>query len=320
VSGVMTFPAQVEGSGGLSLPDRPLHLALGMFDGVHVGHRAVVGGAVEGARSCGGISGVLTFHPHPSVLFRPADPTRLILSPELKGERLLELGVDVVITERFTSDLAAVAAEDFVPWLRRRLPRLAALHVGENFRFGAGRRGDVAALAASGRRCGVAVVSAPRVMREGAPVSSTRIRGLLTDGEMGAANRLLGYAYFARGAIAPGKQLGRTIGFPTLNLEWAPDLRPRLGVYAVRVSGPRAPEGLPAVANFGLRPTVEQALAPRLEVHVLGPCPFGTGDAVKVEWLSFLRPERKFADLAALREQIGRDRAGAERFFTVPGT
>lgn len=314
----MTWPAQVEGLAGLRLPERPVHLAIGMFDGVHVGHRAVIAGAVAGARACGGMAGVLTFHPHPSVLFRPEDPTRLILSPALKGERLLELGVEVVITERFTREVAAVPAEEFVPWLRRQLPGLAAIHVGENFRFGAGRRGDVAALAAAGRACGVAVVSAPRVMLDGAPVSSTRIRGLLMEGEIAAANRLLGPAYVARGVVTPGKQLGRTLGFPTLNLEWAPDLRPRLGVYAVRVSGARA-AGLPAVANFGLRPTVERALAPRLEAHVLGDCPFGAGDAVKVEWLSFLRPERKFADVAALREQIARDREAAVQFFGPTG-
>jgi riboflavin kinase/FMN adenylyltransferase len=161
----------------------------------------------------------------------------------------------------------------------------------------------------------VQVFSAPRLKLSGEPISSTRIRAQLEAGELASANSLLGYPYFAEGVVTPGKQLGRMLGFPTLNLDWSPDLRPRLGVYAVRVSGAKTTGAFPAVANYGLRPTVEQAASPRLEAHLLGECPFGAGDAVKVEWLSFLRPERKFADVEALRGQVEDDRRVAERFF-----
>lgn len=311
----MNFPAQIEGLEQAALPDRPLHLAIGMFDGVHLGHRAVVEAAVHSARGGGGIAGVLTFWPHPSAIFRPESPTKLIQDAATKARMLLALGVDVVITQSFTPELAAVFAEDFLPWLKRRLPRLAAVYVGENFRFGQGRRGDVALLVASGRQHGVRVFSAPRVNLDGEPISSTRIRAQLEAGDIEAANALLGYAYVATGVVTPGKRLGRTIGFPTLNIPWSPELRPRLGVYAVQVSGAKAPSALPAVANYGLRPTVEETTEPRLEVHVLGECPFGEGDAVKVEWQRFLRPERKFASLDELRAQIAQDRRAAEAMF-----
>lgn len=308
----MNLPAQLSSlEEAAALPSRPLHLAIGMFDGLHLGHRAVIAAAVDSARAAGALSGVLTFWPHPSALFRPENPTRLIQPAGTKARFLNGLGVDVVITQQFTLELAAIEAEQFLPWLKQRLPQLTAIYVGENFRFGHHRRGDAALLIQSGREHGVQVFSAPRVSFEGEPVSSTRIRAQLEAGDIEAANALLGYPYFAHGCVTPGKKLGRTIGFPTLNLPWTPELRPRLGVYAVRISGPKSPVALPAVANYGLRPTVETATEPRLEVHVLADCPFGEGDHVKVEWLHFLRPEMKFAGLDELRGQIAHDRDAA---------
>lgn len=298
---------------------RPLHLAIGMFDGVHLGHRAVVETAVQSARRIDGLAAVLTFSPHPSRLFRPEDPVRLIMSDEIKARLLFQLGAEAVVAQPFDAAFAAIEAEELLPYLRRALPGLVAVYVGENWRFGRGRRGDIRMLVAEGKRHRIHVVSAQRINQDGEPISSTRIRACLTAGEIEDANALLGYSYFSEGAVEPGKQLGRTIGFPTLNLSWTPDLRPRLGVYAVRVKRKDAEghePGLPAVANYGLRPTVETASRPRLEVHVLGAeCPFGVGDKLTVEWLSFLRPERRFDDVAALREQIGRDREKAKEFF-----
>ena len=307
--------ASVEAAG--ALPARPLHLAIGMFDGVHLGHRAVIDAAVRAARRSGGLAAVLTFWPHPSVLFRPANPTLLIQDGPTKAAVLLTLGVDAVITQAFTPELAGIGADDFLPWLKQWLPQLAAVYVGENFRFGRGRVGDVGRLVASARQHGLSVFSAPRVSLDGEPISSTRIRRLLETGEMAAVNALLGYPYFAEGVVTPGKQLGRTIGFPTLNIAWTPGLRPRFGVYAVRVSGPKAAMPLRAVANYGLRPTVEQATEPRLEVHVLGACPFAAGDAIKVEWEAFVRPEMKFEGLAALRTQIEKDRGAVIADFSL---
>ena len=307
--------AQFSGLENAALPPAPLHLAIGMFDGLHLGHRAVIEAAVQSARRSGGTAAVLTFSPHPSTLFRPDQPTRLIMDAGMKARMLHRLGVEAMITQPFTPEFAQVAGEDFLPWLKARAPQLAAVYVGENFRFGRGRKGDIALLVAEGKKLGLTVFSAPRVNFDGEPISSTRIRGLLETGDVAGANALLGYTYFAEGPVVHGKHLGRTIGFPTLNLAWAPDLRPRYGVYVVRVAGAKSVDALPGVANYGLRPTVEQAVEPRLEVHVLGDCPFGAGDNVTVKWLRFLRPEMKFSGLDELRAQIARDRAAAVEYF-----
>jgi len=294
------------------LPALPLHLAIGMFDGVHLGHRAVIEAAVQSARRSGGVAAVLTFHPHPSALFNPANPTRMILPAATKARLMFGLGVDAVIAQPFTPEFARIPSEGFLAWLKQRLPHLTAVYVGQNFRFGAGRRGDVALLVAGAPALNLSVFSAPPVNFDGQPISSTRVRGLLEAGDVAAASALLGYTYFAEGRVIPGRRLGRTLGFPTLNLAWAPELRPRLGVYAVRVSA-EASGARQGVANYGVRPTVGLSSDPLLESHVLGPCPFGEGDAITVEWRNFLRPEMKFSSLEDLRAQIARDVEAAGR-------
>jgi riboflavin kinase / FMN adenylyltransferase len=314
----MTLPAQLESlEAGMELPPQPLHLAIGMFDGLHLGHRAVIESAVRAAHSTGGLAGVLTFWPHPSALFRPDNATRLIQATSTKVKLLFGLGVDVVVTQPFTPAFAGIAAEDFIPRLKQHLPSLVSLYVGENWRFGRGRRGDVTLLTNEGAKHKLDVFSTPRVTRAGEPISSTRIRELLEVGDLAMANTLLGYNYFAEGPVVPGKRLGRTLGFPTLNLDWNPELRPRFGVYAVRVSGGGAPTPLPGVANYGLRPTVEAATVPRLETHVIGKCPFAEGDVIKVEWLRFIRPEMKFQNVEELRAQIALDRGAAATDFSL---
>ena len=295
---------------------RPLHLAIGMFDGVHLGHRAVIEAATRSARRSGGAAAVLTFDPHPSRFFRPEDPVRLIMDRERRVAALLALGVAAVVVQPFDADFAGIEAEAFLPHLRARLPNLHTVYVGENWRFGRGRRGDVALLVAEAKKLGLHVVSAPRINGDGEPISSTRIRALLTEGRIDAANVLLGSAYASEGVVAGGKRLGRTIGFPTLNLAWAPDLRPRLGVYVVavaRADGSDAP--LRGVANYGLRPTVETSLDPLLEAHVLDECPYAAGDRLRIEWLAFLRPEQRFAGIEELMAQIARDREAALAWF-----
>lgn len=301
-----------------SLPSRPLHLAIGIFDGVHLGHRSVIEAAVQSARRSGGTAAVLTFAPHPSVVFRPEDPIGLIMEVETKTSYLRQLGVETVIIEPFTPEYAKITAEEFLPHLRGYLPHLAAVYVGENWRFGQGRRGDVALLIAEGRRLGLGIFSAPRVNLDGEPISSTRIRSLLAAGDVMNANRLLGHTYAARGVIVTGKRLGRTIGFPTLNVAWSPGLRPKFGVYAVRVLGSKSEVALYGVANYGLRPTVEQATEPRLETHIFGQCLYQEGDEITVEWLRFLRAEIKFSGLEVLQTQIARDLIAARAEFFLP--
>ena len=316
-----------------SLPARPLHLAIGVFDGVHLGHRAVIDAALRAARRGGGLAGALTFAPHPSAVMRPGNPARLICDLETRARLLAATGIDVVIAQPFTRALAAIEPEDFLPLLHGRLPRLATVCVGDGWRFGSGRRGDLALLAAQAEKLGLAVEGVPGVSRDGAPVSSTRVRAFIEAGEIAKANALLGYAYFSEGVVTPGKGLGRSLGFPTLNLAWQPELRPRLGVYAATVRGvaganpgeAHAAEHAvkhavahAAVVNYGLRPTFEDSSRPRVEAHLLGPCPFGAGDTIRVEWLHFLRPEKKFPSAGGLVEQIASDRAAAGAFLGRP--
>lgn len=310
----MSTVRQFDGVEQAQLPVQPVHLAIGMFDGVHLGHQSVIESAIHSAKAGGGLAGVMTFWPHPSAVLRPDHPTPLIQSCEMKRHVLSRLGLDFIIEQRFTREYANIAAREFVPYLRKYLPQLKAIYVGENWRFGRGREGDVALLVEEAKKVGLAVVSADRLNHNGAPISSSRIRALLEAGEIVEANALLGYSYFAEGSVQGGRKLGRQIGFPTLNVAWEPELKPRYGVYAVSVVDDDGRTSL-GVANYGLRPTVEDTKKPLLEVHVLGETKLGEGSAITVHWLSFLRPEKKFAGVEELRAQIAQDRQHALEFF-----
>jgi riboflavin kinase/FMN adenylyltransferase len=290
-----------------------LHLALGAFDGVHLGHRAVLHSARAAARRDHGQVGVMTFDPHPSKVLRPEAAVPLILNRAQKDERLTEAGAESIHHQAFTTQHAAMEAADFPAWLMHTFKGLRSLHVGSNFRYGQGRAGDGASLVRDGARLGLSVQLVEPVQLDGEPVSSSRIRAALHHGDLALANRLLLRPYEATGTIVGGRRLGRTLDFPTLNLPWNPELRPAYGVYAVELVT-AAGVAEPGVANWGLRPTVENGpVEPLLETHLLrpaGPVPT-TGAAVRVRWLHFLRREQKFADLAALRSQIAEDAAAA---------
>jgi len=304
----MNFPASVNDFKALSGLQCELHLAIGVFAGVHLGPKAVIESAVFSARRSGGISGVLTFDPHPSRLFRPQDPTRLIMPIETKTAMLHEVGVDCVIRKHFDRDFASIPADRFLAELKASLPVLKSIYVGENFRFGQKRAGDVATLIETGRQLGLGVFSAERIKHNGEPISSTRIRQELEAGEIAAVNDLLGYNYTSMGTVVAGAQLGRRIGFPTLNLPWEPECLPRFGVYHVRFRGKGTQAWSRGVANYGVKPTVAASeQGPALEVHGLQPTTLDAGDLIEVEWLHFIRPEQKFESVDALQAQIEKD-------------
>ena len=304
----MKLPASVENFEDLNGLRGPLHLAIGVFDGVHLGHKAVIESAVFSARRSGGVSGVLTFDPHPSRLFRPEDPTRLIMPIEAKVEMLHAVGVDCVIRKKFDRQFASIPAMDFLPELKRALPKLQSIYVGENFRFGQKRSGDVGTLVEAGRELELGVFSAERIKHNGEPISSTRIRKALEDGAIVSVNDLLGYNYTAYGQVVGGAKLGRTIGFPTLNLPWQPECRPLFGVYLVRFREKGAAQWAHGVANYGVKPTVAAGQdGPGLEIHGLEPTTLDRNDNIEVEWLRFLRAEQKFDDVEALKTQIAKD-------------
>lgn len=304
---------------GIDLGARPLHLAVGIFDGVHLGHRLVIESAVISARSSGGVSGVLTFWPHPSKALVPERATKLIFPPQQKKRLLMDLGVDLVIQQEFTLAFASIEAAQFIGLLKDSLPTLTVICVGENFRFGRERKGDVALMICEARRNGMSVLSVEKSRHNSQDISSTRIREALRMGDIGEANAQLGYTYFSTGTIRSGQKIGRKIGFPTINLSWTPELKPCFGVYVVTVKRSKGEAGSAGVANYGVKPTVSGDDEPTLEVHLFEDTDFVSGEEAIVEWHAFIRRERKFPDLGSLVAQIQQDKEAAckilPRFF-----
>lgn len=304
----MNFPASTENFEALSRLEAELHLAIGVFDGVHLGHKSVVESAVLSARRAQGVSAVLTFDPHPSRLFRPDNPTRLILPIQAKVALLHAVGIDCVICKQFDQAFASIPAEEFLGHLKGYMPTLKSVYVGENFEFGRKRSGNVSTLVETGRALGVAVFSAERIQHNGEPISSTRIREALQAGQIAEVNDLLGYNYFSSGRVVAGARLGRKIGFPTLNLPWEPECLPRFGVYSLRFRQAESAAWEAGVGNYGVKPTVAEAdQSPALEVHGLESTQLGLDDAIEVEWLQFIRPEQKFDSIDQLKAQIAKD-------------
>ena len=292
-------------------PGLPIHLAIGAFDGVHLGHRAVLHSAREAARADGGIVGVLTYDPHPSRVLRPRFAVPMLFTRAQKDDRLTEAGAQLIQHEPFTKEHAAIEAADFPAWLKQAFPHLKSVHVGANFQYGRGRAGHGQSLITHGEAQGLDVRLVAAVKLGAETVSSSRIRQCLASGELDLANAMLLRPYEAAGTIIGGRRLGRTLGFPTVNLAWEPELNPAYGVYAVDVIFQG--EALPAVANYGQRPTVEASpVAPLLEAHILRGTAPTTGDNIRVRWIKYLRPERKFTGLEALQAQIAQDRATAK--------
>jgi riboflavin kinase/FMN adenylyltransferase len=281
-----------------------------MFDGVHLGHQAVIRQAIEAAKTGEGhFSGVLTFDPHPSRILYPERATELLMPLQRRVQRMLELGVDHVFVQAFTAAYARREAAAFVPTLKAVFPGLESLHVGENFRFGSGRSGDVDTLVETASLIGVNVHPHSRKDFKGEPVSSSRIRRALTEGNIREANEMMGTPYLVDGQVTPGRGLGRGMGFPTLNIPWNPEATPRLGVYRVSLQAGGTGQWLAGIANYGVRPTIGDSTRPLLEVHLLEGGTVSPADMnrVRVELLEFIRPEKSFSSLDALRAQIEAD-------------
>ncbi|TAK14335.1 MAG: bifunctional riboflavin kinase/FAD synthetase [Anaerolineae bacterium] len=281
-------------------------LSVGVFDGVHRGHRAILEPMVAAARAAGTTAVALTFDPHPTVVFSGPRDGFLLTSPEERAELLGALGLDVLITFPFSRDAAATPARDFVEALHARLG-LKELWVGHDFAMGYKRQGDVSTLRALGAELGFTVNAVPALENGDGPISSTRIRQHLAAGEVQFANSLLGREYSLRGVVIRGDGRGRTIGIPTANLNIPPDrATPANGVYAgwAQIGAER----VMAVTNIGLRPTFEQA-APRrtVEAHLLDFDRDLYGTELALSFAARLRGEQKFSDIDALVAQIRND-------------
>ena len=284
-------------------------VALGNFDGFHLGHQAVVGRAVARARAEGRPALVATFDPHPVRHFRPdAAPFRLTTLDQ--RERLFAAaGADATVVFRFDAALAALTAEQFV--VERLVEGLGVTGVvtGEDFTFGARKSGNVGMLAALGAKHGFTAETVGPVSLEGAPVSSSRIRKALQQGQPREAARLLTRPFAIEGVVQHGDKLGRTIGYPTANLDMGPYLRPAYGIYAVRG---RLPDGrvVGGAANLGIRPTFEPPKE-LLEPYFFDFAGDLYGRLIEVELIEFLRAEAKFDGLDALAAQMEQDCARA---------
>ncbi|MCC8148534.1 riboflavin biosynthesis protein RibF [Akkermansia sp.] len=288
----------------------PVHWAMGMFDGLHLGHAGVIAAAVEGAARDGGIPAVLTFRTHPLARVRPESVPAAIMAVEAEKFALMEeLGVRMVLNLEFSSRLASMSPEEFIGELCSSC-RVAEIAVGEDWHFGRGRAGNVETLRLLAGRCGFRVTAVPPILKDGERVSSTRIREAVRAADFSQASAMLGRPYRWKGRVVHGRQLGRQLNYPTANMKPGSGVQPPHGVYAVRARVNGSEYG--GVANLGVRPTVEEKGGELLlETHLFGQPGDIYGREMEVEPVRFLRPEAKFPSLEELKSQLARDAANA---------
>jgi riboflavin kinase/FMN adenylyltransferase len=291
-------------------------VALGNFDGLHGGHRALLELALGEARHLGVPAVVLTFEPHPRTVFRPDKPVFRLTPLPAKARLLAALGLDGLVVAEFDRTFAATTADTFIDDVLIGRLDVAAVVVGYNFRFGYGREGTAPTLAGAGSRRGFAVGILDEVSeRSGVPASSSVIRDDLAAGDIASANARLGYRWFIVGTVIEGDRRGRELGFPTANIALGSDCRLRHGVYAVRM---RRADGtvLDGVASYGRRPTFDNG-APLLEVHAFDFAGDLYGEEVIVSFFGWIRPELKFDSAQALITAMQGDAVTAREILSA---
>jgi riboflavin kinase/FMN adenylyltransferase len=296
---------------------RPV-LTVGNFDGVHLGHQAILRTVVERARALDGESVVYTFDPHPRKVLRPERAPRLLTTLEQKLELLERAGADVAIVEPFTREFARTPAETFIRDVLYAQIRPLEVYVGYDFHFGHDRQGSMRLLTELGPHLGFAVTIIPEVTIDAGDVNSTRIRQVLGDADPEQAAAMLGRDYTVRGRIVEGERRGRTLGFPTANLDPENEVLPAAGVYAGRLrclddGDPRRDTEWPIVTNVGVRPTFEGRRETVAEAHLIDFEGELYGRRVELSFRFHLRAERRFPGLDELRKQIAADVAEARR-------
>jgi len=294
----------------------PCALAIGNFDGVHCGHRALLLRVVAAAQERGLVPAAMTFEPHPREFFSPdAAPARVAnLRDKIQG--LKACGIERVFVLHFNRRLCDLSAESFIDQILLTGCDMRWLIVGDDFRFGARRSGDIALLRQRAPSAGYEVEQLAPVKQDEVRVSSSAVRAALAEGDLARAARLLGHPYHISGRVLHGSKLGRKIGYPTLNLRVAHRRPAAHGIFAVRVRGVGTPR--PGVASVGLRPTVDQSGRWLLEVHLFDFADEVYGRLVRVEFLQKLRDEEKFDSIEKLTAAIRNDSQRAREVFEGP--
>jgi riboflavin kinase / FMN adenylyltransferase len=283
-------------------------VAIGNFDGVHRGHRAVIGAALKRAKSLGRKAAALTFTPHPRLFLRPQEPLFQLSSESAKLRLLAASGLDGAIVMKFDAALAATSAEDFVANILARVLGIGGAAIGFDFHFGKNRAGSPTFLADQGARLGFAVDVVPPLEDEGRPVSSGAVRAALAAGRVVEAAELLGMPWFVSGEVIHGDKRGRELGFPTVNLRLDPSCGLKHGIYAVRVDV--AGKRYDGVASFGRRPMFDDG-APLLEVFLFDFDGDIYGYTIDVAFIGWIRHEQKFESIEALKGHMMADAAQA---------
>jgi riboflavin kinase/FMN adenylyltransferase len=286
-------------------------LAIGVFDGVHLGHQALLRRTVETARELGLTPAVLTFHPHPACVVAPGRAPRQLYSIEERCELLRGQGIAEVYVLPFDSKVAAMSPEEFAEGPLRGTMQARAVVVGEDFRFGKGRAGDVATL----EKLGFVTRPLPPVRLRGLVVSSSEIRKRIEGGEVSLAGRLLGRPYAVSGEIVPGHGIGAKQTVPTLNLRTEAEVLPGDGVYITSTTDPASGARWNSITNIGTRPTFENDGGLSIETYLLDPLRGPAPARIRLEFLRRVREERKFASPEMLRAQILRDVGIAKTYF-----
>jgi len=305
-------------TGHIDLPEsgRGAVIAIGNFDGVHKGHRVVIDQVRQLAETLDAPLAVALFQPHPRSFFAPGARSFRLMSKNRRNETLAKLGVSRVYELAFDADMARMSPETFVDRVLHKGLGVRGIVTGEDFRFGADRAGAISDLEALGQARGIETAFAPLKGNGADKISSTRIRKAIHDGDMMAARELLGQSWSVEGVVIKGDQRGRTIGFPTANLDMADFARPAYGVYAVQISIEGENDKRPGVANIGKRPTVDGETE-LLEIHLLEFDGDLYGQSLSVEFHAYLRAEQRFDGLDALKAQIQKDVQSARRVLSA---
>ena len=297
-------------------PQQPLFAALGVFDGVHRGHRAVIARVESEAAARGLSSAVITFRAHPQQVLRPQVPFRMLTSPEERETLLRQTGIDRVIFLDFTREMSLLSAFDFLQILSSHY-RVKGLIIGYDHRFGHNRAEGFDDYVKYGQRLGMEILHADELVTDAGPVSSSIIRKLLVEGDLTTANHLLSYPYTLHGKVVNGFHVGRELGFPTANIDidYPDKLIPANGVYATRIV---LPDGnrYNGMLNIGNRPTLNRPNDYSIEANLFDFSGNLYGSSLAVELIRYMRPEQTFADITALRAQLVADEAAIRKILS----